>query len=499
MFYKDDNYPSYNPDKVELSIQPVTNNIDKEAIYEDFLEKLNLFQQSLRKSINYDQIHTIFESFTMFIYVFPKKIKEYFSTDLCLYIQSFIDQNVINAGEIRIVKDAMILIAYICFSDINYIQIFSDNKIIDKTISVYLLKTHGLFGPVTFLLSSLLRQNLPSATKYICDCMFPAANDYCYAKLDNEEENIRIATSFLYFLSKYPQNVEKEYIPRIFEVVQFQIKLNEERCLPNNIFVYTLWTYECLLQNYSSNIVVNDSLTINIDYFVDEKMITYLSHLLDEEFIEKNNGDQKKRNENYNFKNEYFLLDNNPQRPLLLIYKKLFIARFKLFPQLIESISFTRIFSLTNSKDITVVLESFDLLRTIIIHHTDLIDKLIAYGLFVCLKEGLESVFSIKSAAYQCVYQLLLSKIPDLIYKTLLNEVFLLSIEYCSTSSEKDREFFLKAFLFAIRCIEPNGWIKDVVDYLTKNDSFTTFDLIFEDEPDELVINVQNTLQIIEK
>lgn len=485
--YKADQEDLYLPDKYKLFFDSSEYDSDKEAVYKSFLENLELYRTCLNKSLNYDQIHSIFKTFLMFVYYFPKNIKDYFQDDLCLSISSFINKNLIPKYLI-IIKDAMNIIAYICYFDTNYIQFFSDNNIVNIAIEAFLENTHELFSSVTFLFDTLLVSNTSQTIYQICELIFPAANDYCFALqrgIDKEGENIRIATSFFYFLAEYPQNLDQEKINRIFDVVKFQIKWNEnpKTPIPNDIFIFTLWTYESLLKNYRTNTKL----------FITEEMILSLSRLLEDNFDEKNEEEEEK-DEAHNY---YSDVEKNPLKPLLAIYKLIFTSQSDfngLFKMIVETTSFPRIIELTNSPQLTIALESFGILNTIIIHHTDLIGTLIEFDLIPCLQNAFEQSFAIKTSAYYCIIDLLLCGIRDVVFNVLTNKVFLLAIEYISMTSENDRKKFFEVFLRILRFIIKCSLIDQVRDSFAQNGIYEILDQVYENIPENITNEVCSIL-----
>lgn len=476
-FYKTEE-SLYIPNNTKLFIDSSADDVDKETAYNAFLSSLETFQNLSNRSVNLEEIHEIFDSFLNFIYNFPDKIKEYFHDDLCLAIQSYINDNLIDWKNATIIKDAMKIIANICYFDTNYIQFFSDNGIIDIVISTFLPKTHELFASIIFLFDALLLSNTSQQISKICDYAFIPANDYCLALqrgIDEEGENIRIATSFFYSLATYLPNLDCEKTLRVIDVVKFQIKWNEDEYpIPNDIFVFTLWTYRSLLLNFLAY----------AKFFVTDQMISIICRLLEDNF-----GRQVQNNiEN---------IEKNPLRPLLSIFQLFYTSHSDfggLFQVLIDKTPFSRLIELAKSENSVIALESFGVLKAIIIHHHDLIQCLIEFDLIPCLNEAFEKSYSLKTEAYSCVINLLLCKIPDLIFNILADQVFLLSVEYISMTSENERKGFLLDFLRVLKYIIGNFDPERMLTSFSQNGIFELLEQIYEDQPENLVNEVQSLL-----
>ena len=227
--------------------------------------------------------------------------------------------------------------------------------------------------------------------------------------------------------------------------------------------------------------------------FVNDKMISAVGLLLENDFDEQV---QDMEIDNLEVYNNYVDLEKNPQRPLLAIYR---IFYTKIFPEEIfkcirESTSFSRIIELTSSNDLKVALESFDVIKKIIIHHTDLIEDLFSFDLIPCLQNALEDSFYLKEASYECVCELLRSGVPDVVFNILQNEVFLLSVEYISADFENKLKAFLDAILRALKLMEKNGWITDIINYFSENDVYDFFDQISEEQQIDLLSDIMRIL-----
>lgn len=476
-FYKTEE-SLYIPNNIKLFIDSSVDDVDKETAYNAFLSSLETFQNLSNRSLNLEEIHEIFDSFLNFIYYFPDNIKEYFQNDLCLAIQSYINENLITWKNATIIKDAMNIIAYICYFDKNYIQFFSDNGIIDVVIRTFLPSTHELFASIIFLFDALLLSNTSQQISKICDYAFPPANDYCLALqrgIDKEGENIRIATSFFYSLATYLPNLDHEKTLRIIDVVKFQIEWNENQSpIPNDIFVFTLWTYKSLLQNFLKYAKL----------FVTDQMISIICRLLEDNFDRQVHGYIEN-------------VEKNPLRPLLAIFQLFYTSHSNfegLFQVLVDKTPFSRLIELAKSDNSVIALESFGVLKAIIIHHHDLIHCLIEFDLIPCLNETFEKSYSLKTEAYSCVINLLLCEIPDLVFNILADQIFLLSVEYISMTSENERKVFLLNFLRVLKYIISNFDPEKMLVSFSQNGIFELLEQIYEDQPENLVNEVKSLL-----
>ncbi|OHS96954.1 hypothetical protein TRFO_02103 [Tritrichomonas foetus] len=451
------------PNRIKLSLHESEESYDKEEVKKLFLINLELIRKN--DSIPIPQIITIFHNFLGFLLNFPNEIKNYFDNNLCNFIRSLLKiENGVDA-----IKITIEVIGTICTIDCDYVRIFSENHSVETVIELFNGNTEQFFTSTTYFISSLMGYSLPQTLCYIIENYFSHILNYAYAFLANNENlylHVLEATNFIMNFTRYTSSLNDKTLKDIFEVTVCQI--NAE--IPNEILLRSLWTYEFLLKGYSNRVKA----------FLNVEIIERLCMLLEDGFGEIDE------------------IELDPTVPLLSIFT--FLFKFKIpaiyFNALKSCISFPLIFELTSHKNINICKNAFGIIKMIIIHHLDLINELTARGLFLCLEQAFSHSFSSKTAAYDCISQIIMSKHISTIYCMLLSNLWVVVLDYATSLTISEITQFLKTFLSALNLVEQYGkqHLTTISTFFTKSSVNEILEILFNEQPEELVQEIYKAL-----